>query len=130
MRKVTSFVGAAAVGSGLLVVGAPAYADSTGNNGINALDDNNVSAVPVQVCNTGAINVGSILANVGSGLTSSSPQNVNCVDAPIVDHPQTLPTPEQSPAPSPTPTQDQTPKQQLPLAPQPVVVPGHHAVTG
>lgn len=129
MRKVTSLVGAAAIGSGLLAVGAPAYADSAGNNGINVLNDNNVSAVPVQVCNTGTINVGSILADVGSGLTSSSPQNVNCVNAPVVDHPQPR-TQEPTPEPTQPPVETQAPEQQLPMAPQPVVVPGHQAVTG
>ncbi len=67
--------------AGLMGIGAPAFADSHDNNGINALDDNNISAVPIQACND---NVAAVVAAV---VPIASPQNAQCTNAPVVDHP-------------------------------------------
>ncbi|KEI44700.1 hypothetical protein GU90_08570 [Saccharopolyspora rectivirgula] len=57
-----------------------AHADSVDNDGINILNDNNISVLPVQAC-------GNNIAVLGIVLPLLSPQDVNCVNAPIVDHP-------------------------------------------
>lgn len=54
-------------------------ADSYDNDGINLLNDNNVSVLPVQLCNNNVAVLG-LVAPIGS------PQNAKCVNAPIVDH--------------------------------------------
>ncbi len=63
----------------MLAVGSPAFADSYGNDGINVLDDNNTSVLPIQLCGN---NIG-VLAYVAP---FASPQINNCVNAPILDH--------------------------------------------
>lgn len=127
MRKTTGLVGAVAIGSGLMVAGAPAYADSAGDNGINLLNGNNVSVAPTQLCNQGSIDVGSGIVHLGSDDSSSSPHGTDCVNAPVIDHPKV--TRSQEPPPMPGPVVSPVPRS-LPLAPEPVAVPGHHAVTG
>lgn len=67
----------------MLAIASPAFADSSGNEGVNAVNDNNISAVPVQLCGN---NVG---AAVGVVVPVLSPQNNECVNAPVVDHPTT-----------------------------------------
>ncbi|NHD17149.1 MULTISPECIES: hypothetical protein [Actinopolyspora] len=62
-----------------MAMGSPAMADSHDNDGINLLNDNNVSVLPVQLCNNNAAVLG-LVAPIGS------PQNAKCVNAPIVDH--------------------------------------------
>ncbi|SDP45223.1 hypothetical protein SAMN04487905_104169 [Actinopolyspora xinjiangensis] len=54
-------------------------ADSYDNDGINILNDNNVSILPIQACGN---NVG-VLGAAGNLLGS---QSAYCVNAPIVDH--------------------------------------------
>ncbi|MEV0704008.1 hypothetical protein AB0I53_39660 [Saccharopolyspora sp. NPDC050389] len=78
--RVAGVAGAAALG--VLTLGTAAFADSADNDGINAVDDNNVSAVPVQACGN---NVG---AAIGVVVPILSPQANNCVNAPVVDHPK------------------------------------------
>jgi hypothetical protein len=127
VRKTTGLVGAVAIGSGLLAAGAPAYADSAGNNGLNLLNGDNVSVLPTQLCLNGLAGVLSNVIDVGSG-TVASPQTDNCVNAPIVDHPSATSEP---PAPMPASPERSAPAPApLPPAPQPVAVLGHHAVTG
>ncbi|TDD41576.1 hypothetical protein E1288_32200 [Saccharopolyspora elongata] len=65
-----------------MTLGTAAFADSADNDGINAVNDNNVSAVPVQACGN---NVG---AAIGVVVPILSPQANNCVNAPVVDHPK------------------------------------------
>ncbi|KAA5832911.1 hypothetical protein F1721_17105 [Saccharopolyspora hirsuta] len=65
-----------------MTLGTAAFADSADNNGINLLDDNNISAVPVQACGN---NVG---AAIGVVVPVLSPQANNCLNAPVVDHPK------------------------------------------
>lgn len=65
----------------MLAVGSPAFADSYGNDGINVLNDNNTSVLPIQLCGNN-IGVLAIVAPI------ASPQINNCVNAPIVDHPK------------------------------------------
>ncbi|PRW64425.1 hypothetical protein [Actinopolyspora mortivallis] len=62
-----------------MAVGSPALADSYDNDGINILNDNNVSLVPIQLCGNNAAVLG-IVAPIGS------PQYTQCVNAPIVDY--------------------------------------------
>ncbi|MEV0089765.1 hypothetical protein [Saccharopolyspora sp. NPDC050642] len=78
--RVAGVAGAAALG--VLTLGTAAFADSAENDGINAVDDNNISAVPVQACGN---NVG---AAIGVVVPVLSPQANNCVNAPVVDHPK------------------------------------------
>lgn len=70
------------------MVAAPAFADSAANNGVNLLDDDNVSVLPVQVCNTGeVVPVLSHVVDLLGHSQSQSPNTNDCVNAPIVDHP-------------------------------------------
>lgn len=78
--RVAGVAGAAALG--VVTLGTAAFADSADNNGINAVDDNNISAVPVQLCGN---NVG---AAIGVVVPVLSPQANTCVNAPVVDHPK------------------------------------------
>ncbi|MEU6268686.1 hypothetical protein [Saccharopolyspora shandongensis] len=83
MRIATRVAGVAGAATlGVLTLGTAAFADSAENDGINAVDDNNISAVPVQACGN---NVGALIGIVVPVL---SPQANNCVNAPIVDHPK------------------------------------------
>ncbi|MEV0049093.1 hypothetical protein AB0H34_01185 [Saccharopolyspora shandongensis] len=83
MRIATRVAGVAGAATlGVLALGTAAFADSAENDGINAVDDNNISAVPVQACGN---NVG---AAIGVVVPVLSPQANNCVNAPIVDHPK------------------------------------------
>ncbi|MDA3624380.1 hypothetical protein OU415_02960 [Saccharopolyspora sp. WRP15-2] len=79
MRTSTRLLGAAAATAAMLAIGSPAFADSADNDGINLLNDNNVSVLPVQLCGN---NVG-VLALV---VPIASPQANACVNAPIWDH--------------------------------------------
>lgn len=63
-----------------MAVGSPAFADSYDNDGINVLNDNNVSILPIQACGNN-VGVGALVIPI------ASPQTVECVNAPIVDHP-------------------------------------------
>ncbi|GAB3276616.1 hypothetical protein [Parasphingorhabdus pacifica] len=77
--RVAGVAGAAALG--IVTMGSTAFADSADNDGVNLLDDNNISAVPVQLCGN---NVGAV---VGIVVPVLSPQTNECVNAPVVDHP-------------------------------------------
>ncbi|MEV5539237.1 hypothetical protein AB0L13_20460 [Saccharopolyspora shandongensis] len=81
MRTGARIAGVAAAAAAMMAITSPAFADSANNNGINLLDDNNVSAVPVQLC-------GNNVAVAGVVVPIASPQINNCVNAPIVDHPK------------------------------------------
>jgi hypothetical protein len=65
----------------MMAIASPAFADSANNNGINGLDDLNVSAVPVQGC-------GNNVAVIGGTVPILSPQGDQCVNAPVLDHPK------------------------------------------
>lgn len=78
---------AASVAAGLMSIGAPAFADSAGNNGVNLLDDNNLSVLPIQVCNSGTADVLAIPLHLLSDNEAGSPHDVECANAPILDHP-------------------------------------------
>ncbi|MEV0698240.1 hypothetical protein AB0I53_10010 [Saccharopolyspora sp. NPDC050389] len=81
MRTGARIAGVAAAAAAMMAIASPAFADSANNNGINLLDDNNVSAVPVQLC-------GNNVAVLGAVVPILSPQINNCVNAPIIDHPK------------------------------------------
>nr|WP_217641360.1 MULTISPECIES: hypothetical protein [Actinopolyspora alba group] len=66
---------------GMMTMGTVAFADTKDNDGINAVDDNNISAVPIQACNN------NISAVIGVTLNLLTAQNSQCVNAPVVDHP-------------------------------------------
>ncbi|MEU6268966.1 hypothetical protein [Saccharopolyspora shandongensis] len=78
LKKAAIVAGAAA---GLLALAPVAYADSADNDGINILNDNNLSVLPVQAC-------GNNVAVLGAVVPIVSPQINNCVNAPIADHPK------------------------------------------
>nr|WP_228046951.1 hypothetical protein [Saccharopolyspora sp. HNM0983] len=77
MKKAAIVVGASA---GLMALAPIANADSAGNEGVNLLNDDNISAVPVQLCNND-------IAAVGAVVPVLSPSQAECVNAPLVDHP-------------------------------------------
>ncbi|MCA1189951.1 MULTISPECIES: hypothetical protein [unclassified Saccharopolyspora] len=77
LKKAVVVAGAAA---GLMALAPIANADSADNDGVNLLDDNNISAVPVQLC-------GNNVAVLGAVVPVLSPQTSQCVNAPVVDHP-------------------------------------------
>ncbi|MEV0704491.1 hypothetical protein AB0I53_42150 [Saccharopolyspora sp. NPDC050389] len=79
MRTSARLFGAATAAVAMLAIGSPAFADSYGNDGINLLNDNNVSVLPVQLCGNN-VGVLALVAPIGS------PQINNCVNAPIFDH--------------------------------------------
>ncbi|GAB3695827.1 hypothetical protein [Saccharopolyspora tripterygii] len=126
----------------MLVGATPASADSSDNDGLNIGNDNNLSVLPVQLCGNN-VGVLGLVAPIGS------PQESECVNAPIVDHPEkpekpNPPTehpqpPTEHPKP-PThhpkpPTHHPKPpvehvSEELPTAPAPEVTEGHVAVTG
>lgn len=62
-----------------MAIGSPAFADSAENDGVNLLNDNNISALPIQAC-------GNNIAVAGAVAPIASPQQNHCVNAPIVDH--------------------------------------------
>ncbi|MBE9375627.1 hypothetical protein IQ251_14335 [Saccharopolyspora sp. HNM0983] len=77
LKKAAIVVGASA---GLMALAPIANADSAGNEGVNLLNDDNISAVPVQLCNND-------IAAVGAVVPVLSPSQAECVNAPLVDHP-------------------------------------------
>ncbi|MDA3645946.1 hypothetical protein LZ318_15820 [Saccharopolyspora indica] len=150
MRKTACLAGAFVAGAGLLAGGVPAFADSADNDGINAGNDNNLSVAPIQLC-------GNNITVIGAVVSILSPQGNQCVNAPIVDHSdgdyvppvQAVHPPVEGAMPpvdgktppledTPPPVQAVTPpaevsdpsNQELPTAPAPALVRGHHAVTG
>ncbi|WP_190821704.1 hypothetical protein [Saccharopolyspora pogona] len=83
MRIATRVAGVAGAATlGVLTLGSAAFADSADNDGVNAANDNNISAAPVQLCGN---NVGAL---IGVVVPILSPQVNNCVNAPVVDHPK------------------------------------------
>ncbi|GAA4612676.1 hypothetical protein [Saccharopolyspora hordei] len=78
LKKAAIVAGTAA---GLLALAPVAYADSADNDGINILNDNNISVLPVQACGN---NVGVL----GAVVSLLSTQHSSCVNAPVVDHPK------------------------------------------
>ncbi len=77
LKKAAVLAGAAA---GLMVLAPVANADSQDNDGVNVLNDNNASVLPVQAC-------GNNVAVLGAVVPILSPQSAECVNAPVVDHP-------------------------------------------
>lgn len=129
MISKTCFVGAVAAGAGLLASGVPAMADTGDDDGVNLGNDNNVQLLPVQACD---VNV------VGKLVNQGSPEEVQCGNAPLVDHPKV-----EHPAPAQHPGKQHPGKGReaeahhapqahhaLPMAPAPTSIRGHHAVTG
>lgn len=77
LKKAVILAGASA---GLMALAPMANADSADNEGVNALNDDNISAVPVQLCNND-------VAVLGAVVEVLSPSQAECVNAPIADHP-------------------------------------------
>ncbi|ASU77836.1 hypothetical protein CDG81_05380 [Actinopolyspora erythraea] len=65
-----------------MTMAAAASADTKDNDGINVLDDNNISAVPIQLCGN------EISALIGINLDLLTNESSQCVNAPVVDHPK------------------------------------------
>ncbi|SDR17741.1 MULTISPECIES: hypothetical protein [Actinopolyspora] len=79
LKKATAAVGIAA--AGMMAMAPIASADTKDNDGINVLNDNNLSVLPVQLCNND-------VAVLGAVVPILSPSNAKCVNAPVVDHPK------------------------------------------
>ena len=79
MRTTTRLLGVTAAAAAVLAIGSPAFADSADNDGVNLLNDNNASVLPVQLC-------GNDVAVLGAVADVASPENTECVNAPIGDH--------------------------------------------
>ena len=77
LKKAVVVAGAAA---GLMALAPIANADSADNDGVNLLNDNNLSVLPIQAC-------GNNVAVLGAVVPVLSPQTSECVNAPVVDHP-------------------------------------------
>ena len=77
LKKAAILTGAAAASA--LVLAPAASADGSDNDGVNALNGNNISAVPVQLCDANVI---------GKLVNQDSPEKVQCVNAPLTDHPK------------------------------------------
>ncbi|MCX2732158.1 hypothetical protein OOZ19_18125 [Saccharopolyspora sp. NFXS83] len=77
LKKAVIVAGAAA---GLMALAPIANADSADNDGVNLLNDNNLSVLPVQAC-------GNNVAVLGAVVPILSPQTSDCTNAPVVDHP-------------------------------------------
>jgi hypothetical protein len=77
LKKVAVIAGSA---TGLMALAPVAYADSSDNDGVNIGNDNNITVAPIQTCSLG-------LEGVGALVPMLSPENNNCVNAPLVDHP-------------------------------------------
>lgn len=101
MRKTTYVAGTVAATAGLIMAGTPAFADSADNDGINIGNGNNASIAPVQLC-------GNNITIIGAVVSLASPQANECVNAPIVDHPQ-QPKPEEPKTPE-EPNEPEEPK--------------------
>lgn len=71
--------------AGVLALGGPAFADSNDNDGINVLNDNNLSVLPVQLCNND-------IAVLGAIVNLASPDVSQCTNAPILEHVGGAPT--------------------------------------
>ncbi|GAB2744629.1 hypothetical protein GCM10027174_17940 [Salinifilum aidingensis] len=82
MRIATRVAGVAgATALGVMAFGATAFADSADNDGVGLLNDDNISAVPVNLCNN------NVAAAIGVTAPILSPQTASCTNAPVVDHP-------------------------------------------
>ncbi|APU17243.1 MULTISPECIES: hypothetical protein [Actinoalloteichus] len=80
VRTSTRLAGAtAAAALGALAFGGPAFADSIDNDGVNAINDNQISAVPVQLCGN------NVAAVIGVIIPVLSPQINDCTNAPQID---------------------------------------------
>lgn len=85
MRTSVRLCGAAVISAAsLTMVAAPAFADSAGNNGVNLLNDNNISVAPIQACPGKLTVVGDLVTVLNS--RTNSPNSVTCAQAPISDH--------------------------------------------
>ncbi|GAA4886558.1 hypothetical protein [Saccharopolyspora cebuensis] len=83
MRSAARVAGVAGVAAlGAMTFGGTALADTAGNDGINLLDDNNVNAIPIQLCDN------NIAAAIGVIIPIASPQASDCNNSAIVDHPK------------------------------------------
>ncbi|MGJ7907576.1 hypothetical protein ACOQFL_13990 [Actinopolyspora sp. H202] len=81
LKKTAATVGIAA--AGMIVMAPMASADTKDNDGINVLNDNNLSVLPIQACGNNIAVLG-VVANVLSS------QSTECVNAPVVDHPKAI----------------------------------------
>ena len=77
LKKAAIVAGAAA---SLLALAPVANADTAAIDGVNPLNDNNVSVAPIQAC-------GNDIAVAGAVVEIVNFERTNCVNAPIVDHP-------------------------------------------
>lgn len=128
MRKKVCFVGIVSAAAGLFAA-APATAADQDNDGINVLNNSNISVVPIQACGNNI---------VGPIVPVLSSQDVKCTQATIEkgkdSAQQQDPRPNDPPQATPQQPDEQKPatkpRTPLPSAPKPAPVAGHHAVAG
>ncbi|SFS73707.1 hypothetical protein [Saccharopolyspora flava] len=113
LRERSCWTAALTLGAGLVVGVLPASADTTDNDGINLGNDNNTSVAPVQLCGNNVGVLGAV-APIGSG------QDVECTNAPVVDHPEAAEVPE---PPAEQPPAEQPPAEQPPAEQPPAEQP-------
>ena len=77
LKKAAILTGVAAASAMALVPAA--HADSSDDDGVNALNGNNISVLPVQLCDANV---------VGKLVNQDSFSKIKCVNAPVVDHPK------------------------------------------
>lgn len=81
MRIATRIAGVAGASAiGFMTLGATAFADSAENDGVGLLNDDNISAAPIQLCDNN-------VAVLGVVVDALSPSETSCTNAPVVDHP-------------------------------------------
>ncbi|KAA5836047.1 hypothetical protein ABT337_23295 [Saccharopolyspora hirsuta] len=160
MRRSACLAGAFVAGAGLLAGGIPAFADSADNDGINAGNDNNLSVAPIQLCGNNIAVIGavvSILSPQGNQCVNApiadhpegkppaqddweppvqgeTPPPVQGETPPVDDTPMPpgdgVVPPVQGETPPPVQSTTPPSNSDLPTAPSPAPVLGHHAVTG
>ncbi|TDD55118.1 hypothetical protein [Saccharopolyspora elongata] len=160
VRKTACRAVVLAASAGLLVGGTPASADSADNDGINIGNDNNLSVLPVQLCgnNVGVLGAVAPIGSpqnsdctnapivdhpgadeppaagppadeppAGQPPVGQPPVGQPPASGPPAGKPPVVKPPSSGPSPS---AGSQGGAEDLPVAPIPVAVEGHHAVTG
>ena len=80
MRTTARLAGATAAAVSMMALAGPAFADSANNEGVNVLNDNNASVLPIQAC-------GNDVAALGAVVEVLNAEQTKCTNAPVVDHP-------------------------------------------
>lgn len=153
MRKSMTYAGILAATAGMLATASPAMAaeqdGSQDNDGINVLDNSNIHLGPLQLCGNNVAVLGAVLP-IGSPLSAECQQAAQAKGNGLIETgPQTnvpqrpqvqMPAPQgpsnsggsqqMAPAPTAPSAVGGAAPAEMPLAPSPSLIKGHHAVTG